>query len=71
VQRSLRQAGIDFRLWYGEGLHRQTYFANMLRDALRVTDSIAPCLLGLPMAPDLGDATVARVVGVLASGLRH
>lgn len=71
VVHSLREGGIDFRLWYGRGLQHQTYYASLPRDALSVTDGIAPCLLGLPMAPDLGAATIGRVVGRLAGGLRH
>jgi dTDP-4-amino-4,6-dideoxygalactose transaminase len=67
----LSEADIGFRLWYGKGLHHQTYYANLPRDALDVTDDIAPCLLGLPMAPDLEDATIVRVVGVLADAVRH
>jgi dTDP-4-amino-4,6-dideoxygalactose transaminase len=71
VDECFTQANIGFRLWYGNGLHHQTYYANLARDALGVTDAIAPCLLGLAMAPDLEDATIARVVGVLADAVRH
>ena len=71
VQQRLRQASVDFRLWYGRGLHRQTYYANLQRDALGVTDNLASCLLGLPMAPDLEEATIGRVVEVLSGGVRH
>ena len=71
VQHRLRQASVDFRLWYGRGLHRQTYYANLPRDALGVTDNLAPCLLGLPMAPDLEEAAIGRVVEVLSGGVRH
>ncbi len=70
VQRGLRQGGIDFRLWYGQGLTRQTYYTNLPRDTLNVTDDIAQCLLGLPMAPDLGEEDIGHVVSVLASSLR-
>ena len=63
----LRRGGVDFRLWYGTGLHCQTYYADLQRDRLDVSDNLAPRLLGMPMAPDLGRATIARVVGVLAN----
>lgn len=68
VSASLRHCGVDFRLWYGRGLHHQTYYADLPRGSLAITDSLAPQLLGLPMAPDLTDAMVARIVGCLAAG---
>ncbi len=70
VGQHLRQNGIDFRRWYGMGLHRQTYCAGLSRDALDVTDSIAPCLLGLPMAPDLEQVDIERVMRSLVCGSR-
>jgi len=68
VEHSLRQGSIDFRLWYGRGLQHQTYYTSLPRDALDVTDDIAPCLVGLPMAPDLDEETIGRVVTALAAG---
>ena len=65
LQARLRSEGIDTRLWYGIGLHRQTYYATAPRDELPVTDAVAACLIGLPMAPDLTAAQVRRVVGSL------
>ncbi len=70
VQRSLNLEGVDFRLWYGMGLHRQSYFAELPRDALPVTDDLAPRLLGLPVAPDLSEAAVQRVVDGLVRVIR-
>lgn len=70
VQRSLQLAGIDFRRWYGSGLHREPYFRTAPRDdALANTDRLARCILGLPMAPDLTEAEVRRVVAAIARGL--
>jgi dTDP-4-amino-4,6-dideoxygalactose transaminase len=71
VEEYLSEADIGFRLWYGTGLHHQTYYANLPRDTLGVTDDIARLLLGLPMAPDLDQATIGRIVGVLADAVRH
>jgi dTDP-4-amino-4,6-dideoxygalactose transaminase len=68
VEHSLRQAGVDFRLWYGGGLHRQTYYTSLPRDALDATDDTAPCLLGLPMAVDLKEEPLNRILTALASG---
>lgn len=70
VQESLRFARIDFRLWYGEGLQHQTYFRDVAHDALGVSEEILPRLLGLPTAPDLADASIARIVAALTEGAR-
>ena len=69
VQNRLRQARIDFRLWYGGGLHHQTYFANVPRGSLEVTEILAPCVLGLPVAPDLTKDTIGRVVAAVKEGI--
>jgi dTDP-4-amino-4,6-dideoxygalactose transaminase len=72
VQDSLREHDVEFRLWYGAGLQRQSYFANSEHADLSVTEAIAPCLLGLPMAADLPDESIARVISALLAGLaRH
>ena len=60
---------IGFRLWYGLGLHHQTYYRDLPRDALTGTDDLAPRLIGLPFAPDLADAQIARVVDAVAAAL--
>lgn len=59
--------GLDFRLWYGLGLHRQSYYADLPRDSLRATDDLAPRLIGLPSAPDLGDDVISRVARAVAA----
>lgn len=69
VQAQLQRAGVGYRLWYGHGLHRHTYFANARRENLDVTDRIAPRMLGLPMAPDLGQATIDHVMASVREGL--
>jgi dTDP-4-amino-4,6-dideoxygalactose transaminase len=69
VEDCLRRAAIDFRRWYGEGMHRQSYYRGVPRDALPVTESLAVSLLGLPVAPDLDREAIGRVVGALAEGL--
>ena len=71
VQESLRRCGVDFRLWYGTGLQQQTYFLNSRRGDLTVTESIAPCLLGLPMAPDMTATMTARVVRGLSDAMQN
>lgn len=66
LQADLRAAGIDTRLWYGGGLHQQTYYRAQARDDLPVTEALAPSLIGLPMAPDLAEAAVIKVCTTLA-----
>jgi len=68
VKDALHRRGIDFRLWYGAGLQNQTYYADLPRESLEVTESLAPRILGLPVAPDLNEATIARIVASVAEG---
>ena len=70
TQEELRRGGIDWRLWYGGGLHRQSYFAAVARDRLDTTDEVAPTLLGLPMAPDLREDQIAQVAKQLSAAVR-
>ena len=69
VQEALRAGGVEFRLWYGLGVHAQTWYAEGPRDPLPRTDALAPRLIGLPMAVDLRDADIARVLRAAAAGL--
>ena len=66
-ERALSQDGIDHRLWYGRGLHREPYFATDY--SLPVVDALASHLIGLPVAPDLSDAAIERIVATLARAL--
>ena len=67
---SLRKDGIEFRFWYGGGLHRQSYYARLPREPLDVTDRVLPYLLGLPVALDLFDPAITRIAAALATGIR-
>jgi dTDP-4-amino-4,6-dideoxygalactose transaminase len=69
IQAGLSRRGIDTRLWYGEGLHRHSYFSRLRREDLAVTDNLAPRLLGLPVAEDLMEGDVTRVVSAVADEL--
>jgi dTDP-4-amino-4,6-dideoxygalactose transaminase len=62
-------AGVDTRLWYGRGVQANQWFSAAAADALDVTRCLAPRVIGLPMAPDLGAEQVERVVTALARGL--
>lgn len=68
VQQSLRAHGVDFRLWYSEGVHRHTHFANVARGRLDKAEDLAARLIGLPVAPDLSPADLLRVVDAARAG---
>jgi dTDP-4-amino-4,6-dideoxygalactose transaminase len=65
ASRSLSANHIDFRLWYGRGLQHQAYYTDRPHLELAVTDELAPCLLGLPVAPDLSKVSVVRIASAL------
>lgn len=65
AKQSLDNARVDFRLWYGSGVHRQSYFRELAHGDLSVTERPGPCLLA--SAPDLSEGSVARVVAALAT----
>jgi dTDP-4-amino-4,6-dideoxygalactose transaminase len=68
IMSALERDCIDFRLWYGAGVHRHTHFLNAARDDhLPVTERLGCTLIGLPMAPDLQLADIARVAAVVSS----
>ena len=66
---ALAKDGIESRLWYGRGLHREPYWVDAERDELPVTDRLAPSLVGLPIACDLSRGEVDRVVAALTRTL--
>jgi dTDP-4-amino-4,6-dideoxygalactose transaminase len=63
---SLAAANIESRCWYGHGLQQQPRYAGALGDALPVTEHIAPLAIALPVAPDLPDTSIDRVVAAVA-----
>lgn len=67
VTAALHAAKIGVRSWYGPGLHAQPWFERASADALPVTGGIGPRLVGLPVAPDLTVADIARVTHTIAS----
>jgi dTDP-4-amino-4,6-dideoxygalactose transaminase len=71
VERALVRGDVDFRYWYGGGLHRHSYYRRQPRRPLDVTERLATRLIGLPFAPDLDDAAVERVAAAFAEGLRE
>lgn len=67
IGRALNNAAIDWRLWYGRGLHRQTYFNMPGSHRFPITDAVSPAIIGLPFAIDLGRDEVDRVIRAVAS----
>jgi len=68
VQGRLTSSGIDHRRWYGLGLHHHSAYSSLPHDALENTERLAPCLVGIPLAPDLDEATISRIVEALVEG---
>lgn len=71
IMQTLAAAGIETRLWYGRGLHHQPAFVDLPRDELPVTDRLAACLLGLPVAPALSSDDIDRVAGTVQHALQE
>ncbi len=59
--------GVEYRLWYGEGVHRQTHFAESEHEELLRTEEICGNLIGIPVAPDLSEDSILRVVRAATS----
>jgi len=70
IHESLASRGVEVRLWYGRGLHTQPRFLDLTRDTVPVTERIAPCLIGLPVAADLPADDIAHVVQGLVEGVQ-
>ncbi|MGA8535053.1 MAG: DegT/DnrJ/EryC1/StrS family aminotransferase [Candidatus Tumulicola sp.] len=70
VTAALESDLIDSRWWYGRGLHHQTYFEKAPRSELGVTEDLALRLLGLPLACDIEEESIARIVTRLGHGLK-
>jgi dTDP-4-amino-4,6-dideoxygalactose transaminase len=68
---ALAEAQIESRRWYGLGIHREPYWNGVERDALPVTERLAAGIVGVPIAPDISDAEIERVVRVAAEVLAH
>jgi dTDP-4-amino-4,6-dideoxygalactose transaminase len=67
LMRAFDKDGVEYRLWYGEGCHKQKHFSAAERDDLPVTEGVGANLLGIPMAPDLPEESIQRVVRIAAS----
>jgi dTDP-4-amino-4,6-dideoxygalactose transaminase len=66
---ALTAARIEHRLWYGQGLHKQPYFAATPADALPVTDDLAARHIALPCFEALEVTAIDRIIACLTRAL--
>jgi dTDP-4-amino-4,6-dideoxygalactose transaminase len=69
VCEGMTDAHVGFRRWYGSGVHYQQHYARQSIQHLPVTEALGQRLLGLPVAPDLSDASIERICRVVAQRL--
>lgn len=62
----LARRRIDVRFWYGRGLHHHSFYADLSREGLEVTEHLGRTVLGLPASVDLADGEIQRVVDAIA-----
>ncbi len=70
VQQELDRNNVEHRRWYGQGLHREPAFAAIASDPCPNTEHLADTLIGLPVAVDIPDAIIAKVLA-LVKAARH
>jgi dTDP-4-amino-4,6-dideoxygalactose transaminase len=71
VTATLLKSAIEYRFWYGHGLQAQPRLRGISRSLLEVTERIAPLIVGLPVATDLSDAALGRVITALESAVNR
>lgn len=64
---ALDRAGIEARLWWNKGCHREPLFVDADRDPMPATDDLVERMVGLPFGYDLPVAQIRRVADVLSS----
>lgn len=64
----LTNSGIDFRFWYGMGLHNAPLYANHSRTGMETTDRLVRSVIGLPMHIFMSEADIDLIVEIV--GLR-
>ena len=65
VLQELTAAGIDWRMWWGSGAHREKAAAHHPRGPLPATENLANMTLGLPFFRDLVEPDVDRIVATM------
>lgn len=68
---ALEEAGIGYRRWYGDGVHRLPFFSGSPSDPLSGTEHLAECLLGLPMFVDLDQESIEAIITALSLSYGH
>jgi dTDP-4-amino-4,6-dideoxygalactose transaminase len=69
ISRCLLRDGIETRMWWGTGCHRQPAFVGCGRAQLPETEFLAVRVLGLPHFVDMTKAEVSRVASSLSKAL--
>jgi dTDP-4-amino-4,6-dideoxygalactose transaminase len=72
LQARLKQKGVGTNVHYPVPVHRQPAYAERFDidpGGLGTTDTVAREVLSLPMYPELGDATIARIVDTVRSSV--
>lgn len=69
VSTALAANRVGHRFWYGSGLHAQPHFSGCDTLGTAASQDRARCLIGLPMAPDLAESAIERVVDCLRSAI--
>ena len=65
VQAELTTAGIDTRMWWGSGVHREQAASHYPRGQLPATENLASVTLGLPLYRDLLERDVQHIATTL------
>jgi len=61
----LKNKNVDFRYWYGSGLHRHPAFQDFKSQQLTNTNQIARRIIGLPMHNELSTSDVEYIINTL------
>ena len=69
AQQALAAAGIETRLWWGNGAHNQPATAEFPRARLPATENLAKSTFGLPFYQDLKEDQVQHVVATLMAAV--
>jgi len=70
ICRKLKKMGIDTRLWWGTGLHKQSLFQQYASHPLLVSEKIAHTTLGLPCYRDLSYEQINYIIETLDDVLK-
>ena len=69
AQQALATAGIETRLWWGNGAHNQPATGEFPRARLPATENLAKSTFGLPFYQDLQEDQVQHVVATLMAAV--